>query len=252
VFRSGRSAARLSALAAAGLALAACALPEAARRSERMLDDGFDREAHGGWVVLTAPASVLLAGGNLLVGSVVPLGPPLEPDQKWFRSYTGGMLPREQVAVVCHRARATNVERLRRPGGPWVAARYEPWHFPRCLEVLPGRYELEVSYFHRASTDDDEELVTLQAESTEPSQVEWEAEAGVLYEIWAVVGPRAPATGPAPRRHVPRSRSLGTSWWDLESSAWQARIGRLPSWEAADPEVVAARNAWQEYERASR
>lgn len=217
-----------------------------------MLERGFDREEHGGWVVLTAPAALLLAGGNLLVGSVVPLGAPLEPEHKWFRSYTGPMLAREQVSVVCHRARATRVDRVRRPGGPWIEARHEPWHFPRCLEVLPGRYELEVSYFHRATTRGDEDLVTLQAESTEPSQVAWEAEAGALYEIWAVLGPRGPAAGPAPHRHVPRSRSLGTSWWDLETSPWQARIGRAASWDAADPELLAARRAWEAYEAARR
>ena len=29
------------------------------------------------------------------------------------------------------------------------AARHQRWHFPRCIEVLPGRYELEVHYFVR-------------------------------------------------------------------------------------------------------
>jgi hypothetical protein len=215
-----------------------------------MLDDGFDAEAHGRWVVLTAPASLLLAGGNALVGSIVPLGPPLEPEEKWFRSYAGPMLPRESVAVVCHRDRSTSVDRLRRPGGEWIAARHEPWHFPRCIEVLPGRYELEVRYFRRETDDDPERSVTLQAESTEPSLVEWEAQAGGIYELWAVLGARAPAAGPAPRRHIPRSRALGTTWWELETSAWRARIGRLASWQAAAPAVLDARRAWEEYERA--
>jgi hypothetical protein len=249
---SGRSAAPLRALLALALCLGGCAFSDAARRSERLLDDGFDREEHGGWVVLTGPGAVLLAGGNLLVGSFVPLGPPLEPDEKWFRTYDGPMLPLDRVAVLCHRNEATRIDRMRRPGGAWVAARHRAWHYPRCLEVLPGRYELEVGYFHRATDRGDEQLVTLQAESTEPSGVAWEAEAGALYELWVVVGPRAPASGPAPRRHVPRSRALGTSWWELETSAWQARIGRVASWDDADPAHAAARRAWEEYERARR
>jgi hypothetical protein len=236
-------------LALASLLVAGCQLPNALRRSERLIDAGFDAERHGAWVVVTAPASLLLAGGNALVGGFVPLGPPPEPEAKWFRSYAGPMLPREQVAVLCHRERATIVERIRRPGGEWIAGRHAPWHFPLCLEVLPGRYELEVHYFRRDTDDASERLVTLQAESTEPSLVEWQAEAGGLYEVWAALGPRAPAAGPAPRRHIPRSRSLGTSWWELETSSWSARITRLASWDEAPPAVPAARSAWQEYER---
>jgi hypothetical protein len=234
------------------LSAVSCQLPNALNRSRRIVREGFDAEEHGGWVVLTAPASLLLAGGNALVGSVVPLGPPPEPEAKWFRSYDGPMLPREQVAVACHRERATTVTRIRRPDAAWVAARYEPWHFPRCLEVLPGVYELEVQYFRRDTDAGSERLVTLQAESTEPSVVEWRAEAGGLYEIWATLGPRAPAAGPAPRRHIPRSRSLGTSWWELETSSWNARIGRIPSWEAADPAIVEARRTWEAFERERR
>lgn len=230
------------------LLLVGCQLPHALSRSKRMIRDGFDADERGGWVVLTAPASLLLAGGNALVGSVVRIGPPPEPPTKWFRSYAGPMLARTEVAVACHRERATRVDRMRRPGGEWVAARYEPWHYPRCLEVLPGRYELEVHYFRRDTDEGEERLVTLQAESTEPSTVEWRADAGALYEIWATLGSRAPAAGPAPRRHIPRSRSLGTSWWELETSPWQARIGRLPSWDAADAAIVDARRRWEEYE----
>jgi hypothetical protein len=229
--------------------LAGCQLPNALRRSERMLREGFDAEERGGWVLLTAPASLLAAGGNALVGGFVRLGPPPEPEVKWFRSYAGPMLGRDRVAVLCHRARATSVDRVRRPEGEWVAARHEPWHFPLCLEVLPGRYELEVQYFRRDTDDASERFVTFQAESTEPSVVEWRAEAGGIYEVFAVLGPRAPAAGPAPRRHVPRSRSLGTSWWELETSSWSARIARLASWEAAAPAVQAARGAWESYER---
>jgi hypothetical protein len=244
-----RPPARVLALASL-LLLAGCQLPNALRRSQQLLRDGFDAEERGGWVVLTAPASLLAAGGNALVGSFVPLGPPPEPDAKWFRSYAGPMLPRDQVAVVCHRERAIRIDRIRRPGGEWVAARHEPWHFPLCLEVLPGRYELEVQYFRRDTDKGSERLVTLQAESTEPSIVEWRAEAGAIYEVFAALGPRSPASGPAPRRHIPSSRSLGTSWWELETSPWNARIAQLASWGAAAPTVAAARGAWEDYERA--
>ena len=61
------------------------------RRSERIVHQGFDTAERGAWVVVTGPASLLLAGGNLAIGSFVPLGPPLEPDEKWFRSYAGSM-----------------------------------------------------------------------------------------------------------------------------------------------------------------
>ena len=235
-------------LALAGL-LVGCQAPAAMRRSERIVHQGFDTDERGGWVVLTGPGSLLLAGANLLVGSFVPLGPPLEPDQKWFRSYSGPMLATTEVAVLCGRDRATSIERLRRPGGEWIGARHAPWHFPRCIEVLPGRYELEVSYFRRDTDDASDRAVTLQAESTEPSVVEWQADAGGLYELFAVLGARTPSAGGAPRRTIPRSRSLGTSWWELETSDWSARIERLPSWDAAPPDVVTARRAWQDYER---
>jgi len=247
VSRTG-SLARVLALASLVL-LAGCQLPNALSRSRRIVRDGFDADEHGRWVAFTGPASLLVAGGNALLGSVVRLGPPPEPESKWFRSYTGPMLPREEVAVACHRERATSVDRIRRPDGDWVSARYQPWHFPRCLEVLPGVYELEVQYFRRDIDEASERLVSLQAESTEPSVVEWRAEAGALYEISASLGPRAPAAGPAPRRHIPRSRSLGTSWWELETSPWSARIARVASWDAADPAVVEARRLWEEYER---
>jgi hypothetical protein len=243
------SRARAGLLLAASCLAIACQLPAALRRSERIVASGFDREEHGAWVVLTAPAALVLAGGNALVGGFVRIGPPPEPEVKWFRGYAGPMLARERIAVACHRDRATTVERIRRSGGEWAAARHESWHFPRCLEALPGRYELEVHYFRRDTDEASERLVTLQAESTEPSYVEWLAEAGGIYEVGAALGPRAPAAGPAPRRHIPRSRALGTSWWELETSAWSARIGRLASWEAAPPGVLAARDAWQAYER---
>jgi hypothetical protein len=241
-----RAAAVLLALAAS---LLACQAPNALRRSERIVRQGFDTEERGGWVVFTAPGSLLLAGANLAVGSFVPLGPPPEPEQKWFRTYSGPMLPTAQVAVLCARDRATSVERLRRPDGPWVAGRHAAWHFPLCIEVLPGRYELEVGYFRRDTDEGGERLVTLQAESTEPSLVLWDAQAGGLYELFAVLGSRAPAAGGAPRRSIPRSRSLGTSWWELETSAWSARIEALPSWDAAPPAVLEARREWEQYER---
>jgi hypothetical protein len=133
-----------------------------------------------------------------------------------------------------------------------VAARHEKWHVPRCIEVLPGRYELEVHYFLRETEGGRERVVTRQAESTEPSLVEWNADAGGLYLLSAALGPPAPASGTPPRRHIPRSRSLGTSWWELETSEWTARIERLPSWESVDEPLREHRRVWIEYERRRR
>jgi hypothetical protein len=209
--------------------LSSCYLPAALSRSRRMVRDGFDVGRRGAWVLVTGPGSLLAAGG-----------------------YRGEILPVEAVAILCGRERATRIERIRRAGGSWVAARHEKWHVPRCIEVLPGRYELEVHYFLRETEGGRERVVTRQAESTEPSLVEWNADAGGLYLLSAALGPPAPASGTPPRRHIPRSRSLGTSWWELETSEWTARIERLPSWESVDEPLREHRRVWIEYERRRR
>ncbi len=232
---------------ALSIGLSGCYVSSAAQRSRRMVSDGFDVESRGAWVAFTGPGSLLVAGGILLVGPFL-LGPS-EPRVKWFRSYPGTMLPEEQVAILCHDERATWIHAMRRTGADsWTSARHEKWHFPRCIEVLPGSYELEVHYFRRESEDDLERAVTRQAESIQPSSARWEAAAGGLYRLTSRIGAPVASPGPVPRRHIPRSRSLGTTWWDLQESEWTVEIERLRSWDAWDEPVREHRQAWMDYE----
>jgi hypothetical protein len=243
---------RILLLMACLLLLASCYASSASRRSGRIVRDGFDFDEHGPWVLLSGPGSLLLAGGNLALGSLVPLGggvDPREPEAKWFRSYSGQMRPGEEVAILCHREPFTWVTGIRpESGGAWQGARHEKWHFPVCIEVLPGHYELEVHYFARESDDDHETSVSRQAESTRPSTVFWEAEAGRVYLLGAFLGKPEPAEGPPPQRHIPRSRALGTTWWELEESDWYVRIEPASDWSSLEGPVVEQRRAWMEYE----
>jgi hypothetical protein len=243
-------------VAAVSLLLPACYATRAARQSKRIVSAGFDFEDHGPWVLVTAPGSLLLAAGNLAVGSLLPLGggvDPREPEHKWFHAYPGAMLPGEQVAILCHRERATWVTAIRsQPGGAWQDARYEKWHFPVCIEVLPGSYELQVHYFAREHEDDQQESVTRQAESTAPSVLRWEAEAGQVYLLSAYLGDAKPSQATPPQRHIPRSRSLGTTWWGLEESEWYVRLERTAAWQALEGPVVERRRDWARYEASRR
>lgn len=232
--------------------LAGCYASSAARNSRKLVRAGFDLEDFGPWVVVTGPGSLLLAGGNMALGSVLPLGggvDPREPEAKWYHAYPGAMRLAEEVAVLCHRERATWVTGIRpADGGRWRAARYEKWHFPVCIEVLPGRYELEVHYFWRETEKDAEESVSLQAESTEPSTRFWQAEAGRVYLLSVRFGDPEPARGTPPQRHIPRSRDLGTTWWGLEESDWYVLIAPVADWSVVEGPVAAQRQAWMDYE----
>lgn len=243
-------------LAAASILLPACYTARAGRQSKRIVRSGFDFEDHGPWVLFTAPGSLLLAGGNFLLGSIVPLGggvDPREPENKWFHAYPGPMRPGDEVAILCHRERATWVTAIRAlPDGAWQEARYEKWHFPVCLEVLPGSYELQVHYFAREHDQDQEESVTRQAESTLPSTLHWDAEAGQVYLLTAYLGKAHPSQATPPQRHIPRSRSLGTTWWGLEESDWYVRVERYASWDSLQGPVIAERKEWERYEASRR
>jgi hypothetical protein len=136
---------------AASLALAAsgalgCYAKSAARHSERIVRQGFDFDDHGPWILLFGPLSLVVAGIDLAIGSVAPIHggvDPREPEEKWFHAYAGPMRDPEQVAILCHESRATWVTGIRdTDGGEWRAARDEKWHFPVCIEVLPGRFDL--------------------------------------------------------------------------------------------------------------
>ena len=53
----------------------------------------------------------------------------------------------------------------------WREARDQSWQFPKCIEVLPGHYEIAVSYLLRRTTDAHDKNATMHVESTEPSTV---------------------------------------------------------------------------------
>lgn len=236
--------------------LAGCYTASAMRRSKRIVRAGFDFNERGPWILVSGPGSLLVAGGNLLLGSVLPFSSgvdPREPEAQWFHAYAGEMRPASEVAVLCHRERATWVTGIRPAGtGEWQAARHEKWHFPVCLEVLPGRYDLEVHYFAREHEDDREQSVSRQAESTHPSVVSWDAEAGHLYLLDAQLGAPRPAQSRPPQRHIPRSRALGTTWWDLEESEWTARIEEVGTWDSIEGPIYEQRRDWMRWEQRRR
>ena len=123
---------------------------------------------------------------------------------------------------------------------------------PACIEALPGRYEIEVHYFARVSDEDIETSVSLQAESTRPSTILWQAEAGRVYLLSASLGDPEPAQGQPPQRHIPRSRALGTTWWKLEESDWYVRIEPVAEWASLEGPVVEQRRVWMKYEEQRR
>jgi hypothetical protein len=210
-------------------------------------------------VILTGPVSLLHATLDFAAHALVPLDydgyflvDRREPEVQWFRRYGGPMRPLPDVAILCHEERATFIEAIRDEGGAeWRAARDRSWQFPTCIEALPGRYELAVSYLLRRTQDARDKKSTSHVESTEPSTVRWHAEPGAAYALRAVFGDPQPAPGPAPRSRLSRSQSLGTSWLTLEVSDWYAEIERLGGWQALGEPVLAHRAAWARYESVS-
>ena len=236
--------------------LAGCYMPSAGRRSARILERGWDPDTRGALMIITGPVSLLHASADFLVHFLVPLDydgyflvDRREPSVQWFRRYSGPMLPLADVAVLCHEQRATFVEAIRDAGGTeWRTARNQEWQFPKCIEVLPGRYEIAVTYLMRKTDDVHDAKSTQHIESTEPSTVIWTAEAGGIYQLRAVLGEAKTAPGPAPRSRISKSQSLGTSWLTLEVSEWTAEIVRVDSWEALGEPVLEYRAAWASYE----
>lgn len=236
--------------------LAGCYVPSAGRRSGRILERGWDPDTRGALMILTGPVSLVHATADFLVHAFVPLDydgyflvDRREPSVQWFRRYAGPMLPVANVAILCHEQRATFVEAIRDEGGAeWRAARNQEWQFPKCIEVLPGRYEIAVSYLIRRTDDARDAKSTVHIESTEPSTVLWTAEPGGIYQLRAVLGEAKTAPGPAPRSRISKSQSLGTSWLTLEVSEWTAEIVRLDSVEALGEPVLEHRAAWARYE----
>jgi hypothetical protein len=237
--------------------LAGCYAPSAGRRSARILERGWDPDERGVLMILTGPISLVHASADFAVHALVPLDydgyflvDRREPSAQWFRRYGGPMLPLSEVAVLCHVERATFVAAIRDAAGPdWRQARDEGWQFPICIEVLPGQYELAVSYLLRRTDDARDAKSTVHIESTEPSTVYWNAESGGAYVLRAVPGEPKPAPGPVPRSRISKSQSLGTSWLTLEVSDWFAEIERVDSWETLGEPVLEHRAAWERYER---
>jgi len=236
-------------LAALTTALAGCYWSSAARHAGPILSRGWDVEERGPYVILTGPVSTVWAGAELAVRSVVP-GEAAEPAEKWFRFYTGPMLAESEIAILCSSERAVHVHTIRQmEGGARFPARYHSWHFPLCIEALPGLYELEVHYFVRRTEDARDRTSTEHAESVEPSRVAWYAEAGGVYALRARVGATGQASAPTPRSRVARRASLGTSHFELEEGEWAAEIERLASADDLDVAVYEHRAAWERYEQ---
>jgi hypothetical protein len=251
---------RLAILLLVAVCLAGCYAPSAGRRAGRIVERGFDTDARGPFVVLTGPVSLVHATVDFAAHALVPLDydgyflvDRREPAVQWFRRYGGPMRPLADVSVLCHVERATFVAAIReQPNEEWREAREESWQFPKCIEVLPGRYELVVDYLLRVTEDARDRKSTQHIESTEPSIVRWNAEAGRVYRLYARLGEARPAPGPAPRSRISKSQSLGTSWLTLEVSDWSAGIEPLDSWEALGEPLLEHRAAWARYESTRR
>jgi hypothetical protein len=174
-----------------------------------------------------------------------------EPHHQWFRFYPGPMRSDPQVAILCHAQRATNVVRIRREGDAhWHPARYERWHYPLCIEVLPGGYELAVEYYARETAQDGLSSVTTTTESTKPSVVHWAAAGGGRYALRVSRSPAQPAPGDGRGGYDvrPATRELWSTRFKLEVSHWDAEIERLDSWDALGLPIAEHREAWRRHE----
>jgi hypothetical protein len=229
----------------------ACALPDAARKSSDTLKKGWDFEAEGLRVLYTGPGATVMAAGDLALYSMRPARTSSgEPEVKWFRFYDGPMRPEGEVAILCHLDSATHISSIRRIADPAAAkARYEPWHYPACIEATPGEYEITVSYYLRKTVERDLAATTTTSESTTDSTTQWNARPGAVYVLAAVIGKPAlaPGQGPSykPRR---RTKELWEMSFSLEVSHWKATIVQLPETTQLDLPIKAHREAWRRHE----
>ena len=241
--------------------LAGCYVPSAARRSGRIFRQGWDQKTWGTYVVLTGPGMSLLAVGDFAVHAFIPLDydgyflvDRREPAQKWFRFYTGPMQPLEKVAILCNRERATTVSTIRTEDQERATyARHQKWHYPQCIEVLTGTYQLKVDFYSRETFEREFSVATYSTESTSPASVTWEAEAGGVYQLSAVLGDVTPApgmvySGTTIKRLTRTATQLGTSEYTLDEGHWLAIIEKLPSIDAIEAPVIEQREAWKRYE----
>ena len=56
------------------------------------------------------------------------------------------------------------------------------------------------------------------------------------------------AGGLPPQRHIPRSRSLGTTWWELQESDFSIRVEHVASWDGIGGPTHEQRRQWDRYE----
>jgi hypothetical protein len=243
---------KLWGLIVTGLLAASCALPDAARRSSERLRRGWDIDSNGAKVMLTGPASTLLAAAELAAYSVIrPEGPALEPEVKWFRLYESPMRAPEDIAILCHLDAATHIVTIRDVGQPIaVQARHELWHYPECIEVLGGEYELTVGYYSRNTVEKSLKAKTTTTESTRHSTTHWEAEPGSVYVLAALIGKPVRAPGEAPAYRVrPRTRELWSYEYKLEVSHWKAAIVQLGPEDQLLKRIAVNRDQWRRHER---
>jgi hypothetical protein len=247
-FQRSFAAALAVVLVAGGMA---CALPDAAKRSSKTLKKGWDFEAKGLHVLYTGPGATVMAAGDLALYSMrSPSASSAEPEVKWFRFYDGPMRPEEEVAILCHLDSATHVSSIRRIADPVATeARYEPWHYPACIEVTPGEYEIAVSYYSRKTIQQELSATTTTSESTTDSTTQWNAEPGAVYVLAAVIGKSALAPGKGPTyRPRRRTKELWDTNFTLEVSHWKATIVQLPETAQLDLPIKAHREIWRRHE----
>ena len=85
---------------------------------------------------------------------VPPRGPVREPEVKWFHFYESPMRAADEIAILCHLDPATHIVTIRDVAHPIASdARHELWHYPECIEVLGGEYELTVGYYSRNTVE---------------------------------------------------------------------------------------------------
>jgi hypothetical protein len=245
--------------------LSACYLPSAARHTGRFVKQGWDFDRFGPYTAVTAPGSLLLAAPNFAAHALVPweydgyfLIDRREPRQKWFRFYTGPMQPIDRVAILCNRERATTVTTIRGEEHERATfARHAKWHFPQCIEVLPGSYELVVDFYSRETFRQQHSVATYSTESTSPAVLQWDPEPSTVYRLTALLGDVTPNPGGAHpgttiKRLTRTKTNIGTSEFTMDEGHWLAIVEKVPGVTVFDSPVLEHREAWRRYELSRR
>ena len=241
-------------------AFTGCYAPSAARRSGRLIASGWDSDRWGPWVALTGPGMLLYSIPDFGVHALVPIDYDgyflggAEPTQKWFRFYDGPMQALDKVAILCSRESSTTVTTIQTQAHERATyARHQKWHYPQCIEVLPGTYELTVDFYSRESFRRDMTLATYSTESTTPATVTWKPGLGEVYALSAVLGGVTPSPGEKYQgttiKKLTRSKTnLGANEFTLDEGHWVAIVERVPSLDSIQAPVIEEREAWKRYE----